>query len=152
MARKRVVEAERAPGPAPVVPCDHKPGNAAFRCEEREIEGARVFLTVGTQHVAWGEHDTYGDPRARGAFVRVEPPADATDEKVAEVRRRCEQIGAVRVQVLPRRNAADVLVPREKKPHPRARDVVMELVAEANAPDRAALASFVEDIMSRRSL
>jgi hypothetical protein len=86
--------------------------------------------------------------------VRVEPPPDASDEAVASVRRAAEKV-ALKVVVLPRRRAAVVTAPRDKRPHRRARDVVEELVREANLPseeDRQALAALCEGIMAARSL
>ena len=132
------------------------------RVEERLVEGARAFVTIGPEHRTWdaGKVDENGDvveaslDVAPGSFVRVEPPPGASDEDVASVRAACEKLGAIRVVVLPRRRAAVVTAPREKRPHRKAREVVGELVKEANLPeeDRAALSELTEAIMSRCGL
>ncbi len=125
------------------------------RIEERLVEDARAFITIGPDSPLWKlGWDTSADANILGAFVRLEPPPDASDETVAKMKREAER-KALRVVVLPRRRPAEVLAPREKKPHRKAREVVAELVAEANLPDegcRAALVELVELIMSRRGL
>jgi hypothetical protein len=125
------------------------------RVEERLVEGARSFITIGPDAFVWMVLEAqHLPPNIKGSFVRLEPRDVSTDEEVARVRGLCEAAGALRVMVLPRRKGATVLAPREKRPHRRARDVVAELVREANVreEDRSALAEFCETIMSRRSL
>jgi hypothetical protein len=129
------------------------------------IDGAREFFTIGPEAIAWCPpiHLAVDDAeikaiieKSTGAFVRLEPPAEATEEQVARIKKICEMAGAVRVQVLGRRRAAAVTAPKEKLPHRKAREVVEELVREACYAekdwDRNALGSFVEEIMARRGL
>lgn len=125
-----------------------------YRVEERLVEGARAFVTIGPDAFVWKVLEAQHLPDLRGAFARLEPPPEATDEEVARVRRLCDEGQALRVIVLPRRRAAAVLAPREKRPHRRAREVVAELVGEVNIPeeDRAALKELAEQVMSRRGL
>lgn len=137
-----------------------RPGPGTRRVEERLVEGARPFFTIGPEAFVWKvlEAEHLGTAigalvQLRGAFVRLEPPPESTDEEVARVRRLCEEHGAVRVQVLPRRRAAEVLdAPRERRPHPRVRDVVRAMVEEARAEDRDALRQFTDAVMARRGL
>jgi hypothetical protein len=120
------------------------------------VSGAREFVTFGP--ALWTENPDLGDSEVRcsvslkGAFVRLEPPAEATDEQVAKVKRYCEANGAVRVSVLPRRRAAQVVAPTEKRPHRKVREVVAELVDAANVEDREGLRTTCETIMSKRNL
>lgn len=133
------------------------PGVDSRRVEERLVEGARAFVTVGPDAFVWKVLEAQHLPAdLRGAFVRLEPPGGdaSTDEEIARVRRLCEEAGALRVAVLPRRRAATVLAPREKKPHRKAREVVAELVREANVDeaDRAALSDLTEGVMAKCNL
>ena len=130
------------------------PGVDSRRVEERLVEGARAFVTVGPDAFVWKVLEAQHLPAdLRGAFVRLEPPGGdaSTDEEIARVRRLCEEAGALRVAVLPRRRAATVLAPRERRPHKRARDVVAELVKEANLPeeDREAVRALCEGVMAK---
>lgn len=130
-----------------------------FQVVEKFVEGARAFVTIGPEHRTWdaGKVDENGDvveaplDVAPGSFVRVEPPPGASDEDVASVRAACEKLGAIRVVVLPRRRAAVVTAPREKRPHRKAREVVGELVKEANLPeeDREAVRALCEGVMAK---
>lgn len=138
-----------------------EPGPGTRRVEERLVEGARAFVTIGPEHPTWSAGQTAdgeevdGDLGLRGGeFVRVEPPRDASDEDVASVKRAAEKLGAIKVVVLPRRRASIVQATREKKPHRKAREVVAELVRDANVPeeDRAALSELTEAIMSKCKL
>ena len=133
------------------------PGVDSRRVEERLVEGARAFVTVGPDAFVWKVLEAQHLPAdLRGAFVRLEPPGGdaSTDEEIARVRRLCEEAGALRVAVLPRRRAATVLAQREKKPHRKAREVVAELVREANVDeaDRAALSDLTEGVMAKCNL
>jgi len=126
--------------------------SGGLRIEERRVENAREFVTIGPEHEAWS-----ADPPGTfhigvgGAFVRIEPPQGASDEAVATARR-CAAVTALRVTVLPRRRAAVVLPPRERRPHRKLREVVLELVEEARVDDPAALAAFVEKTMAKRGI
>lgn len=122
-----------------------------FRREVRLVEDAREFITVGPEHDVW-RSDPSPMSVTDGAFVRLEPPEYASDEHVAALRAALLKGGAVRVAVLPRRRRAAVLAPRERRPHRRAREVVLEMVAEVDDGDRAAVAAFAEEVMSRRGL
>ena len=129
-----------------------------FQVVEKLVEGARAFVTIGPEHPTWGgERAADGEEQCTdlglrgGEFVRVEPPGDASDEDVADVRRAAEKV-ALRVVVLRRRRAQVLTAPREKRPHRRARDVVHALVEDANVEDRPALAALCEGVMSKRGL
>lgn len=128
------------------------PGPGSRRVEERLVEGARAFVTIGPEDPRWTlGWDSSSDLTTLGAFVRLEPPADASDETVAKMKREAER-KALRVVVLPRRRATAVQAPREKRPHRRAREVVVELVETANVEDRVALRALCEGAMSKVGL
>lgn len=126
-----------------------------FRIEEKLVEGARAFVTIGPDDTRWTlGWDSSADVSTLGAFVRLEPPPDASDETVALMRREAER-KALRVIVLPRRRASVVTAPREKRVHRRARDVVGALIAEANLPteeDRVALRVLCDGVMGKRGI
>jgi hypothetical protein len=121
-----------------------------FRCEERLVENARPFFTFDAEHAAWGGQVAYFEV-PKGAFVRLEPPEFVDDAQLAGIRDYVASF-AERVVVLPRRRPAEVLAPREARPHRRAREVVLELVAESPEEGRAELAAFCEEVMARRGL
>ena len=119
------------------------------------VDSPREFVTIGVDHPAWrfGTAESFDLRIPRGAFVRLEPPPSASDEVVARVREIAEKV-ALHVVCLPRRRAYVITAQREKKPHRKAREVVAELVGEANVleADRAALSEFVESVMAKRGL
>lgn len=122
-----------------------------FRSEERLVADAREFVTIGQEHRCWSTDGwTLGIPR--GAFVRIDPPKDVSDELVEDVREIARDEGAAFVQVLPRRKSTTVLAPRAPVEHRRARDVVLEIIAESNVEDPAALRDFCDIIMSKRGM
>lgn len=88
----------------------------------------------------------------RGGFVRVQPPATASDEAVEAVRRRLLEAGAAGVRVLPRLRAAAAPVPAEALAVPSVREVVLELVAEVPSRDRDKLRGIVEGVMAEAGI
>lgn len=126
-----------------------KPG---FRVEERFVENARAFITIRPDDPRWKTGwDTSADVSTLGAFVRLEPPHDASDETVDAMKRAASR-KALRVFVVPRRRAAVVRAPKEAKPNLKAREVVEQLVAEAHVDDREELDRLCDEIMARRGL
>lgn len=115
------------------------------------VQDAKRLVTIGPEWVGWtkGDHELSGD--MQNVFVRLVPPETASDENVDEARAHFERCGA-KVMVLPRRRAAVVLTPREKRPHRRAREVIDAMVGEANFEEKAALASFVGELMDQVGL
>lgn len=127
--------------------------------EVREVDGARALITIdGTDKVwseAWEDSRVVADTMTyfKGAIVRVQPPADATDERVEAVQALLVNAGAEVVRVAPRRKAS-VLPPaaREAVAHESARQVVGELVGAAHVEDREALRAFVDGVMARQGI
>jgi ADP-ribosylglycohydrolase len=121
------------------------------KVEQCEIEGARRLVTIGPDDPIWeaGSVEPY-----RGAIVRIVPAAAMTDEKVDSLRLRIAQVAAA-TRVLPRRHAGVVTeAPRapERSAHKRAREIVGQMVDEANTNDREALRAFCEEVMGRAGL
>jgi len=114
------------------------------------VAGARRLVTIGPEDACWQKNGTSAD--CAGAIVRVQAPEGATDEEVARVVENLRATGAVAVRVDSRRRPKVVLEPREKRPHARARDVVLELARAANVDDVPGLISFVEQVLGRCSL
>lgn len=119
---------------------------------EVPVEGARRFVTLGPDWPGWRDDEAEFPPEVEGAFVRVEPPPEASEATVEHVRSLAGKL-AVRVSVAPRRRAPAVLAPREKRPHLKAREVVEGLVAEhPREADRPALSQLCEELMAKRGL
>ncbi len=89
-----------------------------------------------------------------GLIVRLQPPATATDEEVAALRKFYEARGAERVFVSPRARSA--VLPEKAMttsvPKETARQAVVALVAESNAKDKASLHALCELVMSEEGL
>jgi len=116
--------------------------------EERKVP-ARALVTVTSE-----EGET--DPRRvewPGAIVRIRPKASDTEQRVEEMKRELQRLGAERVVVLPRPRA-EVVPEREKRAQrpEDARAAVASLVAESSVEDRGSLASLCEEIMARNGL
>lgn len=99
---------------------------------------AAPMLTIPPDSPLWESESRLRAMRAfevmSGAFVRLQPPAGASGEIVAEVRDWCLKWGAVSVRVQPRAAAPKVLVAeREAAPAPTARAAVERLLVEARS-------------------
>jgi hypothetical protein len=134
--------------------------NGGARFEARPIVSVRPLVRVHSTGEAWTNVDaialTLPAGMTAGSIVRLDPPADATDELVAAVREAFVVAGAAAVRVGERPKSV-VVTPRgdEIRPAPRdVRQVVAELVAEANLADPARddLGSLAEDIMSKAGI
>lgn len=122
-----------------------------------DVEGARELVTIGPDAPIW-KVDLAGafrtDDLCAGKIVRLIPPHDATDEQVAGVRAAVASAAAVRL--MPRRRVAVVVEEKAQgmgtSAHRRARDVVLQMVEEANTRDRSALRAFCEQVMARAGM
>lgn len=90
-----------------------------------------------------------------GSIVRVRPPPGTPPEVIARVLDEVEKAGARAIKVVPPSRA--MVIPTEKNEAPRtaraqARDVVMQLVDEANTQDRDALRGVVDHAMGKAGL
>jgi hypothetical protein len=88
-------------------------------------------------------------PNAKGAIVRLEPPAWAEDGDVAALKLALERCGAAAVRAMPRRVGAVVVQEevRQARPAEGARAAAMALVEEAHTTDREALRDAVEQAL-----
>jgi hypothetical protein len=94
---------------------------------------------------------------APGTFVRLCPPPGVSKQQVDSLRESLLEHGALAVRivrannsdVLPQQALQDQVVP---KALPGIRDVVGQLVREANTPDKAALEQLVDGVMAEVGL
>lgn len=117
------------------------------------IDTSRL-LTLGAEHPVWSdpEHVIRYVANCEGAFVRVAPPATATDEAVAAVERvLLETMGAARVVVLPRRSDR-VVVPRRLAVQRSQRELVVALVDGLTVPETPEIRQLCGDIMDGQGL
>ena len=126
---------------------------------------ARRLLTLSEEHPAWANPDAV-DPSGilwtppdgftlDGALVRLHPPADANEERVAALVARLERAGAERVRVGPRVTQAPVVVRIDVDPHsPKLshREAVLAAVGAARSSDPAALRALLEGILDEEGL
>lgn len=89
----------------------------------------------------------------KGAIVRLKPPPEADDAKVEQARQALLRSGALAVRLMPRRRKAVVPQAAKERPAPAShREVVMELAARANTPDRAALIAVLDEALAQAGL
>jgi hypothetical protein len=140
--------------PRPPASPGRRAGASAARFTVTPVEvDARLFLTVPPDHRLWDESrpDRLGFDQKHQtltrAFVRLQPPHDASDAHVAALKKSFELAGAI-VVVLPKPRGAVVLAPVEALPASATiRDVVMTMVEEANTSDRDALRDMTEEAL-----
>lgn len=114
---------------------------------------SRELVTIEADHAAWKGAGKLRRKTFAATIVRLRPPPSASDEEVAELRRFCEERGAVRVVVAPRARAN--LLPEHREHAAEAdsrstREVVEAMVAES--PNAEALLPFCERVMSEAGL
>ena len=85
------------------------------------------------------------------AFVRIRPDT-MSDEEVEQMRAKCIEGGAVAVRVLPRRSAQVLTTPKSAVKTRSIRDVILQMVKEANTTDRDALTAVAERVMAEAGL
>lgn len=88
-----------------------------------------------------------------GAIVRINP-AGVGGEIVADVEAMLRKEGAVAVKVMPAPRTTVVLesAKRKAEERPRAREVVLKMVADANSADRERLSDLVEAAMAKHGV
>ena len=115
-----------------------------------------LALTIGKDSVMWVDSESWlsTPPSLGGAYVRIDPPAWATDEQVERARFLVAQAGACAVRVLPRPRAAPMV--REAREPARARETLREAVLAVSggvaSSDRAALDRVVEGVLGKVGL
>jgi hypothetical protein len=108
-------------------------------------------ITIGPESPCWEDLENALEYHrdAEDAFVRVRPPAGASDAAVAQVVAAVKRI-AVAVRADPRPRAAVVPESSHAEPAPvaaSARAVVLQLVAESHSSGKKALSDLCEQIM-----
>jgi Fe2+ transport system protein FeoA len=112
---------------------------------KRVTVDTRVLITA--KGALWSEPWADRSEDITGAIVRVQPPTDAQEHAIEELRRRLLEMGAAAVRVLPVRRAAVITAETKlqaKRARTSARAEASKLVEEANTSDRDALARVVE--------
>jgi hypothetical protein len=126
--------------------CKEHDGKRFPSIKEVKIEALK-FYTVREDDPIWADVGMGPMPN-RVAFVRIVPPADATDAMLENVRQRFVTDGA-RVRVLRRQKPQVVLEQRKvKRSNQSIRAVVLQLTKEANTVDRETLQSLVENTLA----
>ena len=132
--------------------------------EVREVAGTRAIITRAPDAPVWSfdmermRGSTELPPGdVNGAIVRILPPPDASDERVAWVKARFDQAGAKVTWVGPRRHARTLPESALGKAQAAAQHasplaVVHRLVEESNVDDRDALRSFCDAVMQRQGV
>jgi hypothetical protein len=139
------------PAQEPVTGTRPRPGP---RVHSRAVK-ARLLVTFGPTHGVWGRGGPIIDDW-KGAIVRLAPPAEASPELVAQVKRELLKRGAAAVTVVPA-TVPGVLVGQEW-PEPEVterrpmREVVLEIANEVNTKDRKALLARIEETMAEVGL
>lgn len=88
-----------------------------------------------------------------GAIVRLRPPAGIAPAQVEAVKGAVLKAGALAVKVLPPESAGATLPAAAKPIHSvGVRQVVQEMVEQANTRNRDALRAFAEDVMSKEGI
>lgn len=80
-------------------------GAGVARLEARALE-ARRLLTVEPEAAVWTGAEI--EDEVEGAIVRLQPPADATDARIEEIKALFELSGAVAVKVIPRQASGSI--------------------------------------------
>lgn len=105
---------------------------------------AAPFLTISDAH--------YDEQTVIGAFVRIRSPETMSDEELSKLRAKVIEQGAIAVRVLPRRQAQVLTTPKVDMKTRSIREVIVQMVAESNTTDRAALTEVVEHTMAKVGL
>jgi hypothetical protein len=113
-----------------------------------ELESRRL-VTISPAHEYWTAKRI--EP-ITGAIYRVKPPAQVTDDDVAELVSKLQQAGVISWNVLPRESAPAIVARAAAKKASTARQVVRSMVAEARSSDPEALSAACESIMQEVGL
>jgi hypothetical protein len=125
--------------------------------EHREVQ-AREVVTIGAGDPFWRQGTIEVAP---GALMRLIPPADATDERIAAVQRMVLAAGAAGVKLMPRAAGREIAEGEvepavEQGSAPTTGDlreaVARELEAAKGLPDRAAVATRIEEALGAAGL
>lgn len=128
-------------------------GNPGSQVTVCPVEGSPALITIGPEDGCWESAVPPGMSVVvwNGSFVRIRPPASASEERIEQVRHLVTQLAA-KVVVEPARRSQPVTAPKERAPHLQAREVVGLMIEEANVEDRDALRRLCEEVMGRAGL
>jgi hypothetical protein len=125
----------------------------AWKVTTAKVDASARLFTIPANWLGWGKAEDGQWKNAEGCFVRVQPPPDVLPQRLADLKRALYVAGAAAVSVQRARRAAVVTQEREpERPSATAREVVLEMVAEANTKDRAALTERVEKTLGKVGL
>ena len=121
--------------------------------EEVPLVEASRFATIHARDPSWSDPENVLEYHRdlEGAFVRLQPPATASDAVVARVSAEVRRVARF-VKSDPRPRPEIVPSSSHEKPLPsivRAREVVIQLIDESYSRDRDALRAFCEEVMER---
>jgi hypothetical protein len=123
------------------------------RIEVVHVE-ARALYNIREDDAFWSatEADAYV-PDVRGALVKVQPPADASDMSLVQLERRLRDRGATEVRFLPRPRQQSIgAAAQVRGSHKAVRAVVEQMVVEAPTKDRGALREVVGEALDGAGL
>lgn len=161
---------DEAPTAKPEPPKQPKPkpkrkrGKRGKATRVYQVEAVRVdarrLVSIEPHDPIWQRDESappvHAYPENKDAIVRLKPPADATDKLIADIERACRNDGAMAVKVLPRENAAAVVVQgkrrREREEKMTHRQRVAKMVADANSQRHRSLAALCTEVMDEEGL
>lgn len=127
--------------------------------EPRLVRNARPLFTVQADHPYWDGktelHDIYRAPEnwLQGAIVRVLPPAHATREQIDMLTLQLQKLDVLKVHVMPKEPGPALVTDRPELPEDVSiREVVEDMVVEANTDDREGLHAIIEDALTQEGL
>ncbi len=151
MARKRTAV------PEPVTGTRAKVSEKRFYVARPVLVEARKMMTIEPTAKVWA-HIIEGKPLIggtdlQGAFVRIQPPAEATDEHITFMREALKSFGAAEIRILPRPKASVVPTQIHRDVvHVSIRETVLAITETTNTKDLPALKALVETTLSKVGL
>ncbi len=111
------------------------------------------FETIGPDSLCWSQPDVvsiwYGEGTPRPDYVRLQPPADASEALLEQVKAQFEHWGIV-VKVNKRENRKRTVTSEKIEPVVRrtARQVVMDKIQASNSSNKKLLTTICENAMA----
>lgn len=152
-SRKKKVVETATDNPPHSLPSDEwtgrqppKPGLGS-KVQMVSFEESRRLVTID-----WGLG--WRSAEVAGAFVRVRPSADATDEEVEQLRRQIVLAGAAAIRILPKPRAKVMVAGAREPAAPREtlRRACEEIAGAVASKDKVAMLALVETTLNRVGL